>query len=53
MQVRRIGLVGAHRCCGLREGDSGGVVIVLLRDFVGRREERVGIYRRGPTWARD
>jgi hypothetical protein len=52
VQARRIGLVEARRCCGLHEGDSGGIVAVLLRDFAERREERGVFIEWGPAWAR-
>jgi hypothetical protein len=47
VQVRRVGLVGARRCCRHHASDSGDSMRDLLRCLAEKREEREGyIYAR-------
>jgi hypothetical protein len=44
VQVRRVGLTGARRCCGGCACDSGNMNAISLWGFVGKREDRGYLY---------
>jgi hypothetical protein len=52
VQVRRVGLARARRCCRGCASDFGDANAISLRGFVEKREGREGLFVEGKAWAR-